>query len=209
VYLFIVGLGGCLQQLGMPARKHYLYIKGNATGRPSGQPFAGLHTSVINLYCAPACFLLRYMLPSLPLRHLDKERRRRETCSTLLRTSTVTAAPAPSAAPLLLLCTPLRHRWSPTLLLPLLHHAAPLLPATASALRPASPDGVGTTVPTLGDRSLLATEELCKEKCRALARKPSGLTSFYGCGASMQTVEEAAPRYNASCKRTFQMFQMF
>lgn len=34
-----------------------------------------------------------------------------------------------------------------------------------------------------------------KEKRRALARKPSGLASCYGCGAPLQTAEEAAPGY--------------
>ena len=47
-----------------------------------------------------------------------------------------------------------------------------------------------------------------KEKHRALVRKPSDLASYYDC-APMQTVEEVAPRYDACCKRTIQMFQMF
>jgi hypothetical protein len=40
----------------------------------------------------------------------------------------------------------------------------------------------------------------------ALAWKPSGLATSYGCGAPMQTAEEAAPRYDVCFKRTFQMF---
>jgi len=48
-----------------------------------------------------------------------------------------------------------------------------------------------------------------KEKDRALAWKPSGLAFCYGYGAPMQTAEDAAPEYNACCKRTVQMFQIF
>ena len=49
----------------------------------------------------------------------------------------------------------------------MLYRAAPLLPAAASALRPASPDGAGTAAPTRGDRSLdhrLATEAPAQEE---------------------------------------------
>ena len=42
-----------------------------------------------------------------------------------------------------------------------------------------------------------------KEKSRALAQKPFGLASCYGCGAPMQMVEEAALGYDACCKRIF------
>nr|CAB3448498.1 unnamed protein product [Digitaria exilis] len=73
-------------------------------------------------------------------------------------------------------------------------------------------DGVGPAAPTRGDRFLgrqIATEAAArvlapdeadrrrrrKEKRRALARKPSGLSSCYGCGAPLQTAEEDAPGY--------------
>jgi hypothetical protein len=82
------------------------------------------------LPCVRSFFLLSYPCPSLPSRWLDKERRKgQETYFALLRASTVTPpAPAPSATPLLLLCGPLHRRWSPVLLLPLLHCTAlPLL----------------------------------------------------------------------------------
>jgi nitric-oxide synthase len=48
-----------------------------------------------------------------------------------------------------------------------------------------------------------------KEKRQALAQKSSSLTYCYDCGTVMQTAAEAAPAYDACCKRTFQMFQMF
>jgi hypothetical protein len=44
---------------------------------------------------------------------------------------------------------------------------------------------------------------LCKEKYRALARKPSDLVSYYGCGALMQMAEEATPRDDACGKCIF------
>ncbi|KAK8461255.1 hypothetical protein SEVIR_1G003900v4 [Setaria viridis] len=90
-----------------------------------------------------------------------------------------------------------------------LHHR----PRAANAAPPPSPpDGAGPAAPTRGDRFLgrqLATEAAAsvlapedaerrrrrKEKRRALARKPSGLASCYGCGAPLQTVEEGAPGY--------------
>jgi hypothetical protein len=37
----------------------------------------------------------------------------------------------------------------------------------------------------------------------------SGLVCYYGCGAPMQMTEEGAPGYDACCKLTCQMFQMF
>jgi hypothetical protein len=76
-------------------------------------------------------------------------------------------APAPLIVPFLLLCVPLRRRRSPTLLLLLLHCAAPLLPTVASALQPTLLDGTGTAAPTRGDRSLdhqLATEAAAQGK---------------------------------------------
>ena len=39
-----------------------------------------------------------------------------------------------------------------------------------------------------------------KERCQALAWKPSRLASCYGCGAPLQTVVEATPGYVAYCK---------
>jgi hypothetical protein len=96
----------------------------------------------------PTRLLLRYLCPSLLLYRLDKERRRRrETYSTMLRMSTVALlALAPSAAPLLLLCSPLRRRRSPC--------AAPSLAPPHRPVRPALPDGTGTTAPTRGNRSI-------------------------------------------------------
>jgi hypothetical protein len=49
----------------------------------------------------------------------------------------------------------------------------------------------------------------CKEKRQALVRKPSGLACCYSCGALILTAKEAAPGYDACCKFTFQMFQVF
>ncbi|AQK61232.1 embryo defective 14 [Zea mays] len=95
---------------------------------------------------------------------------------------------------------------------PLKTHAHRTSLAAAPAPPPAPPDGAGPAAPTRGDRFLgrqLATEAAArvlapedadrrrrrKEKRRALARKPSGLASCYGCGAPLQTAEEAAPGY--------------
>jgi nitric-oxide synthase len=91
-------------------------------------------------------------------------------------------------------------------------HRTSLAVAAAPAPPPAPPDGAGPAAPTRGDRFLgrqLATEAAArvlapddadrrrrrKEKRRALSRKPSGLASCYGCGAPLQTAEEAAPGY--------------
>jgi hypothetical protein len=79
------------------------------------------------------------------------------------------------------------------LLLLLLCAPAPLSSRATPALPPAPPDDT--------DRC-----RQLKEKHQALVRKPSGLASCYGCDASMQAAEEAAPRYDAYCKCTFQMF---
>ncbi|KAL6629682.1 hypothetical protein ACP70R_029447 [Stipagrostis hirtigluma subsp. patula] len=97
----------------------------------------------------------------------------------------------------------------------LTHHAR-AAPASASNAAssppPTPPDGVGPAAPTRGDRFIgrqLAAEAAArvlapedaerrrrrKEKRRALARKPSGLASCYGCGAPLQTAEEGAPGY--------------
>ncbi|GJM89961.1 hypothetical protein PR202_ga06193 [Eleusine coracana subsp. coracana] len=84
--------------------------------------------------------------------------------------------------------------------------------ATSPPPPPSPPDGVGPAALTRGDRFIgrqlaaeaaarvLAPEEaerrrLRKEKRRALARKPSGLASCYGCGAPLQTEEDGAPGY--------------
>ncbi|KAJ1277448.1 hypothetical protein BS78_04G004700 [Paspalum vaginatum] len=100
--------------------------------------------------------------------------------------------------------------------LPLPPPPPPLKPQTrcraSSAAPPPDDAGVGPAAPTRGDRFLgrqLAAEAAArvlapedadrrrrrKEKRRALARKPSGLASCYGCGAPLQTAEEAAPGY--------------
>jgi hypothetical protein len=125
---------------------HKCYMQGVC---PSGRPFVGLHTSPIDLCSAPARFFtMVYSRLPLPLCRLDKKRRRRETCSAMLRVLTITPfAPAPSIVAFLLLCVPLRRRWSPTLLLLLLYCAAPLLPTATSALQPTLPDGTGTAAP--------------------------------------------------------------
>ncbi|CAN6247561.1 unnamed protein product [Urochloa humidicola] len=100
---------------------------------------------------------------------------------------------------------------------PLTLHRPPSLPCRARAAPPAAPpptppEGVGPAAPTRGDRFLgrqVATEAAArvlapddadrrrrrKEKRRALARKPSGLASCYGCGAPLHTAEEDAPGY--------------
>ncbi|CAD6248515.1 unnamed protein product [Miscanthus lutarioriparius] len=94
---------------------------------------------------------------------------------------------------------------------PLKPHAHRTSLAAAPAPPPAPPDGAGPAAPTRGDRFLgrqLATEAAArvlapddadrrrrrKEKRRALARKPSCFPC-YGCGAPLQTAEEAAPGY--------------
>ncbi|XP_066329078.1 putative nitric oxide synthase isoform X2 [Miscanthus floridulus] len=94
---------------------------------------------------------------------------------------------------------------------PLKPHAHRTSLAAAPAPPPAPPDGAGPAAPTRGDRFLgrqLATEAAArvlapddadrrrrrKEKRRALARMPSGFPC-YGCGAPLQTAEEAAPGY--------------
>ncbi|PUZ73644.1 hypothetical protein GQ55_1G004000 [Panicum hallii var. hallii] len=99
---------------------------------------------------------------------------------------------------------------------PLTLHSPLALPsrprATPAAAPPPDAAGAGPAAPTRGDRFLgrqLATEAAArvlapddaerrrrrKEKRRALARKPSGLASCYGCGAPLQTAEDAAPGY--------------
>jgi DNA-directed RNA polymerase subunit RPC12/RpoP len=45
-----------------------------------------------------------------------------------------------------------------------------------------------------------------KDKRQALAHKPFDLASCYGCGASLQTVEEAASGYVACSNCMFQVF---
>ncbi|CAN6236819.1 unnamed protein product [Urochloa humidicola] len=84
--------------------------------------------------------------------------------------------------------------------------------APAAAPPPTPPEGVGPAAPTRGDRFLgrqVATEAAArvlapedadrrrrrKEKRRALATKPSGQASCYGCGAPLHTAEEGAPGY--------------
>ncbi|RLN07327.1 putative nitric oxide synthase isoform X2 [Panicum miliaceum] len=84
-------------------------------------------------------------------------------------------------------------------------------PVPAAALPPDAA-GAGPAAPTRGDVFLgrqVATEATArvlapddaerrrrrKERRRALARKPSGLASCYGCGAPLQTAEDAAPGY--------------
>uniref|UniRef100_A0A0D9VB46 NOA1/YqeH-like C-terminal domain-containing protein n=1 Tax=Leersia perrieri TaxID=77586 RepID=A0A0D9VB46_9ORYZ len=91
---------------------------------------------------------------------------------------------------------------------------APKLASSCSAVRAASNadgGGAGPAAPSRGDRFLgsqLAAEAAARvlapedaerrrrrrEKRQALARKPSG-ASCYGCGAPLQTAEEAAPGY--------------
>ncbi|RLM79456.1 putative nitric oxide synthase isoform X2 [Panicum miliaceum] len=99
---------------------------------------------------------------------------------------------------------------------PLTLHSPLALPSRPRATPAAAPTpdaaGAGPAAPTRGDRFLgrqLATETAArvlapddaerrrrrKEKRRALARKPSGLASCYGCGAPLQTAEDAAPGY--------------
>ncbi|PAN03537.1 hypothetical protein PAHAL_1G003800 [Panicum hallii] len=99
---------------------------------------------------------------------------------------------------------------------PLTLHSPLALPsrprATPAAAPPPDAAGAGPAAPTRGDCFLgrqLATEAAArvlapddaerrrrrKEKRRALARKPSGLASCYGCGAPLQTAEDAAPGY--------------
>ncbi|KAL6848477.1 hypothetical protein ACP4OV_021771 [Aristida adscensionis] len=94
--------------------------------------------------------------------------------------------------------------------------AAAAVPASASSAAPPPPPpdgvGVGPAAPSRGDRFIgrqLAAEAAArvlapedaerrrrrKERRRALARKPSGLASCYGCGAPLQTTEEGAPGY--------------
>jgi len=90
---------------------------------------------------------------------------------------------------------------------PLALHRARALPS-----RPPDAAGTGPAAPTRGDRFLdrhLATDAAArvlapddaqrrqrrKDKRRALAGKPSGLPSCYGCGAPLHTAEEAAPGY--------------
>ena len=52
----------------------------------------------------------------------------------------------------------------------------------------------------------LVISQILKEKRQALAWKPSGLASCY---SPMQTAKETAPGYDACCKCTIQMFQLF
>lgn len=90
--------------------------------------------------------------------------------------------------------------------------ARPAAPAPPPHARPATP--VPALPPTLHAAPALPlalTDDVNrrrqrKEKHQALGRKPSKLASYYGCGPAMQTVEEAALRYDACCKHTFQMF---
>jgi hypothetical protein len=123
-------------------------------------------------------------------------------------------SPRPSPAwhlrPVLLLLllppAPSTHTPAPPSLLLHLHCAAPRVPPRCtyrcSAARPTAPD-----LPT----PLNDADSRCqrKEKHRALMWKSSGLASCYDCGAPMQTVEDAAPKYDACCKSTFQMLYMF
>jgi hypothetical protein len=97
----------------------------------------------------------------------------------------------------------------PALLLPLLHRAAPLLPAAASALRPASPDGAGTAAPTHGDRSLgrrLATEAAMQGEASVPGREALRSHLLLRLLCPMQMAKEAASRYDACCKCMFQIF---
>jgi hypothetical protein len=99
---------------------------------------------------------------------------------------------------------------SPSLLLHLLCAALPLLRTPASLHlsllhRPSCCSCFAR--PTLLDDADSCCQ--CKEKHRALARKPSGLASCYGYSVPMRTVEDATPGYDAYCKHIFQLFQMF
>ncbi|XP_066323967.1 two-component response regulator ORR2-like [Miscanthus floridulus] len=81
--------------------------------------------------------------------------------------------------------------------------SAPLLPATAFALRPASPDDAGTAAPTRGDRSLgrqLATEAPAQEEASGLGAEALRPRLLLWLRRPMQMAEEAAPRYDACCK---------
>ncbi|XP_062217909.1 putative nitric oxide synthase [Phragmites australis] len=119
--------------------------------------------------------------------------------------------PKPLVPPL---AVPKPHTHRP--LLPSRARAAPSSNAASPPPPPSTssppPDGVGPAAPTRGDRFIgrqLAAEAAArvlapedaerrrrrKEKRRALAQKPSGLASCYGCGAPLQTAEEGAPGY--------------
>ncbi|EAY84101.1 hypothetical protein OsI_05484 [Oryza sativa Indica Group] len=84
-------------------------------------------------------------------------------------------------------------------------------PGRAVSTAPATPEGAGPAAPSRGDRFLgtqLAAEPAARvlapedaerrrrrrEKRKALARKPSA-AACYGCGAPLQTADEAAPGY--------------
>jgi hypothetical protein len=122
---------------------------------PSRRPFVGLHTSPIDLCLRLPVFYYSISASVSSIALVGYERRRRETCSTLLRTLTVTPlAPTLSVTPLLLLCNPLCRQRSPRAAP---SPAPPRCPAAScccfcSVL--ASPDGAGTASPTCGDRSL-------------------------------------------------------
>jgi hypothetical protein len=119
-----------------------------------------------------------------------------------------TAAAASTAPSRFLLCCALLHRRrSPRMLLlrrscRLLHHP-PRLTARAP-LRHAVAANCGCCVTDDADR-----RRQRKEKCRALARKPSSLTSCYGCCAPMQMAKEATPGYDACFKLTFKYLRCF
>uniref|UniRef100_A0A0E0JUF2 CP-type G domain-containing protein n=1 Tax=Oryza punctata TaxID=4537 RepID=A0A0E0JUF2_ORYPU len=89
--------------------------------------------------------------------------------------------------------------------------ASSFSPARAASSAQPPPDGAGPAAPSRGDRFLgtqLAAEAAARvlapedaerrrrrrEKRKALARKPSA-AACYGCGAPLQTAEEAAPGY--------------
>lgn len=84
-------------------------------------------------------------------------------------------------------------------------------PTRAASTAPPPPEGAGPAAPSRGDRFLgtqLAAEAAARvlapedaerrrrrrEKRKALARKPSA-AACYGCGAPLQTADEAAPGY--------------
>jgi hypothetical protein len=85
--------------------------------------------------------------------------------------------------------------------------SALVAPAAAPHAHPAAP--AAAPAPPLTSSDDADRCRLRKEKRWPSARKPSGLASCYGCSASVLMAEEVAPGYDACCKCTFVMFQIF
>jgi hypothetical protein len=130
---------------------------------------------------------------------------RREGCNALLRTSTVTL-PAPALRPAPPSTVTPRCPFScstvpPRCFLPLLF-----------ALRPALPDGVGTATLMRGEHSLgrqLATEVAVKGEASGPGMEALRSRLLLRLRHPMPMAEEAARRYDACCKYTFQIFQRY